>query len=817
MVATGPIATQFMYRPSLSFAVHEALNSYWRLPSSTRSCLQSTGPNFGMDAEGVVTLKWDSWLSCVEANDSVANEIETTWALAMAAEQFTLNKTVVHRDSRKVRWPAARRLTHSDSLEKVATMLDDDVGEYFVGFEVGVTILEKALYDLLDDRLTSSGGVVKSRKQNMILRDLLHSDTLADTLPAGLLRLLKILFLPSGLNLRNLVWHGFMAPCEFPKCFGCLTLLLTMALPRYFIQLSSEERDSKTTLFHIDAFDDRFSVINGEDGGCQQDLVTILREETPAVREEVVSRWSRAPFIPLGRSNLLRRGVEMLVERGDELYFLFAVFPVLEHALRLEFLRKNQERAGLSSAYGLAQIDAYYSTLDGFGQKDKHQVLLHPAVLRDADKSDGKSGDETDKAQSATNALYEMLPFASLTVLLDLFMMPTGPNLRAKLCHGEANLSSLLCISKAKRSSVATRLLFKALALLCETQDAGGSEDTKSTLTPPVRQTLQSFSAITTSSFHPFYRLHRALSASHSAASEFAAFRSLWTSYHLEEVQTNNEAAQKLSSFTRVVFNEIPTSDGSRFSLVEKAGRVTEFVAALSCHSALKKKKSFALLIGQLNCQLNDVAARIRRDFKRNHCSKSTARPPSVFLTLMEAESADISDFSSLNLLEKSIQRHLLALGDQDGLSVASCMMEIIACCQRSLKSFRSRIEQLQRLVAEGKARTNHRRSLLTGIFFLPVFERMQLVSLSIVEHQLVHLHDVACQREKSTAGTSLCSNAMNVERLQGKLLQCITSFEGCIGSSETSQKSGEQAVDRALQFLNAKAVKIAFPSTIIT
>ncbi|EEY54841.1 uncharacterized protein PITG_08400 [Phytophthora infestans T30-4] len=504
----------------------------------------------------------------------------------------------------------------------------------------------------------------------MILRDLLHSDTLADTLPAGLLRLLKILFLPSGLNLRNLVWHGFIAPCEFPKCFGCLTLLLTMALP---------------------------SVINGEDGGCQQDLVTILREETPAVREEVVSRWSRAPFIPLGRSNLLRRGVEMLVERGDELYFLFAVFPVLEHALRLEFLRKNQERAGLSSAYGLAQIDAYYSTLDGFGQKDKHQVLLHPAVLRDADKSDGKSGDETDKAQSATNALYEMLPFASLTVLLDLFMMPTGPNLRAKLCHGEANLSSLLCISKAKRSS--------------------------------------SFSAITTSSFHPFYRLHRALSASHSAASEFAAFRSLWTSYHLEE----------------------------------KAGRITEFVAALSCHSALKKKKSFALLIGQLNCQLNDVAARIRRDFKRNHCSKSTARPPSKF-----------------------IQRHLLALGDQDGLSVASCMMEIIACCQRSLKSFRSRIEQLQRLVAEGKARTNHRRSLLTGVFFLPVFERMQLVSLSIVEHQLVHLHD-------------------------GKLLQCITSFEGCIGSSETSQKSGEQAVDRALQFLNAKAVKIAFPSTIIT
>ncbi|RAW25097.1 hypothetical protein PC110_g18484 [Phytophthora cactorum] len=136
-------------------------------------------------------------------------------------------------------------------------MLNDDVGEYSMAFVVGITVLEKALYDLHDERSTSS-ELVKSRKKNMILRDLLHSDTLVDTLPEGLIRLLKILFLPAGLNLRNLVWHGFMAPVEFPKCFGSLTLLLIMALPRYFGDLSSKMKDEKTKLFRIDGFDDRF-------------------------------------------------------------------------------------------------------------------------------------------------------------------------------------------------------------------------------------------------------------------------------------------------------------------------------------------------------------------------------------------------------------------------------------------------------------------------------------------------------------------------------------------------------------------------------
>ncbi|POM71754.1 Hypothetical protein PHPALM_11633 [Phytophthora palmivora] len=637
-------------------------------------------------------------------------------------------------------------------------MLSDDVGEYFLAFEVSVTILEKMLYDLHDEKLATS-GLDKNRKKNMILRDLLHSDTLVDALPEGLLRLLKILFLPSGLNLRNLVWHGFMAPAEFPKCFGCLSLLLIMALPR------SQE------------------LLEGEDGDAELDLLTVFRKETPAVRKEIICRWATSPFIPLGRSNLLRRAIDKLMERGDELWFLFAVLPVLEHALRLEFLRENQKRAGLSSAYGLAQIDAYYSTLDGFGQKDKHQVLLHPAVMLDAEN---KSDEKRDMSrESVANALYEKIPFASLAVLLDLFMMSSGPNLRAKLCHGEARLSSFGDDCPAAK-----------------------------------------ISATTTCSFHPFYRLHRTLSTAHCVASDFAAFRSTWAKFRLENL-TNGEPDKRQTSLTRVTFDAITTQDNIVFTLVEKTERIEEFQTALfgndspsaEARGVQSKKKNFAQLMGQLNDQLVMISSRIYHDFKANHRSDSAEFQSSVFLALMDTEFSAVDRTKrSLNLLEKSMERRLLALSDQDGLSVTSCMMEIITCCQRSLQTFRSRIKQLQQLVVEGKARTNHRRSLLANIFFLPVFERMQLVSLSIVEHQLLHLHDVAAgivlkpQLERRTTDTSLCPQAIHVERLQRKLLQCITSFEGCTGSSEASQKSGEQAVERALQFLNSKAMKLAFP-----
>ncbi|CAI5739642.1 unnamed protein product [Hyaloperonospora brassicae] len=725
-------------------------------------------------------------------------------------------------------------------------MLSDNAGDYFMAFTIGVTILEKALYDLYEKQADPA----TCRKKNMILRDLLHSETLVDALPRGFLHLLKMLLLPSGLNLRNLVWHGFIIPAECPKCFGCLTMLLVMMLPAFMEDGASSStnetvRDHHVAgLFRIDSFDGQFGTKTQEplqegDLRPQLDLAAVLRQELPAVRDQVIRRWTTAPFVPHGRSSLLWRAIDALVARRDELWFLFAVLPILEHALRMKFFHANQNRARLASACTSAQADAYYSTLDGFGQRDKHQVLLHPLVLMQAAGA-GSASDEHDSDcnDSVMNALYEQLPFASLAALLDLFMMSSGPNLRAKLCHGETSLTSLLqssndeALARMKLSS-ATQLLFEALVLMCESSIEPSSalatetanEADKVSLPAAVRCRLQIFSDTTTCSFHPFYRLYRALTSAHCAASAFAVFRAKYTAYNLEEVDGGEPREQQ--GLTRVRFATFATTDGAPFTLVEKSDRVAEFLAALSAKSrstsdlcavkVKKEKKSFAHLIGQLSSQLDAVSARIRDDFATNHRAHLVGSRCCIFLPPTEEERT-VSSIGGADLLEGSMKRRLLALGDQDGLSVAACMLEIIACCQRSLETFRSRIEQLHQLVATGKARSNHRRSLLTCIFFLPVFEHMQRVSLSIVEHQMVHLREIAATAGKVACTASgkrvldTCPRAVHVEQLQCKLLQCITSFEGCTGSSEASQKSNEQAVERALRFLSSKAFRAAFP-----
>ncbi|POM79118.1 Hypothetical protein PHPALM_3278 [Phytophthora palmivora] len=804
-----------IYRPSLSSAVHNVIYSFWRLSGTTRSLCQSSLPKIRVDVDGVVVFDWNSWLSVVEANikvdEGVVNEVETTWALALQSEQFIACGTVnFHQGSGNSTWRAVAGFTHAGSLEEVARMLSDDVGEYFLAFEVSVTILEKMLYDLHDEKLATS-GLDKNRKKNMILRDLLHSDTLIDVLPEGLLRLLKILFLPSGLNLRNLVWHGFMAPAEFPKCFGCLVLLLIMALPGYLDRVTEVTADKETELFSIDSFDARFITrfrepLGGEDCDVELDLLTY-------VKKSFVGGQLLHSSLSGDRICYDALSTSWWNEETSCGSFL-RCYLCLNTRCDLSFFERTKN----------AQIDAYYSTLDGFGQKDKHQVLLHPVVMLDAEN---KSDEKRDMSrESVANALYEKIPFASLAVLLDLFMMSSGPNLRAKLCHGEALLSTFGDDCPAAKISSATRLLFETLVLLCENSRNQTDQAGKWPLSPSVSDCLQLFSSTTTCSFHPFYRLHLTLNTAHCVASDFVAFRSTWSKFRLENL-INGEPDKRQTSLTRVAFDAITTQDNIIFTLVEKTERIEEFQSALfgndsssaEARGVKSKKKNFAQLMGQLNDQLVMISSRIYHDFKANHRSDSAEFHSSVFLALMGTEFSAVDRTKrSLNLLEKSMERRLLALSDQDGLSVTSCMMEIITCCQRSLQTFRSRIEQLQQLVVEGKARTNHRRSLLASIFFLPVFERMQLVSLSIVEHQLLHLHDVAAgivlnpQLERRTTDTSLCPQAIHVERLQRKLLQCITSFEGCTGSSEASQKSGEQAVERALQFLNSKAMKLAFP-----
>ncbi|GLD97988.1 hypothetical protein PINS_up006685 [Pythium insidiosum] len=683
-------------------------------------------------------------------------------------------------------------LVHHERIRDLLLLTEKTRGEYYMSFLVLITVLEKALYDLYHRHHKASSGV---KKKNMILRDLLHSDVLNAVLPAGLMALLKILLLPSGVNLRNLVWHGFLAPAEFPRCFASLTAALLFQLALFLPP--TEDSMDKSPLFKLSSFDDRFI---GSPSLDVHSMVETYRVALPGL----------STVVPRGRERLVASALDALVTRRDELWFLFAMLPVLEHTLRLQFVRANASRWGIASDYAQAQIDQYYSTLDGFGQRDKHQVLLHPIV----------SGDDVDAGEFRLNALYTTLPVAALSVCLDLFMMSSGPNIRAKLCHGEAELSALL---QSRPESSVSRICELVLAAWIKIAQSP--------------QRIEEPGGEIRSSFHPFYQLCRSWESCRDRLVAFRSFRARWTALCMTPMQLD-ESAGTDRTMTLVQFVEVPPlSEGHYFAVLEKTSRLTEFLPLLTpsfdpidsaMRSLADKTQSFGEQLVALQLKLF-VISKCLRDHFSNHRANGLFGHPAArcdeIRHILDPSSSLIDCSSSPHTSACSedaslLRRFTLALSDADGLSVSACMLDTLSSIGRSLDVLESRLTTLEAMIRDGRARTNHRRSFLNAVIFLRTFEAIQLVCWGAVSHHLVDLESCAVQRalhheRPAAAGTALgmeltYPQSRAFEQLQRKLLQFVTAFEGCTGSAEASPKSAEKAVQLARQFFSSKAWRIA-------
>jgi hypothetical protein len=824
------------YEPSLSAAVYDALYSYWRLPRGERAALESelqttvrTG-DATEDKRGLaIRVDWSRWLRFVDANCAGCGvrPTEAAWAFALLVDCAVIpteGSRLELLDWKTSLFEASETLTNGGALGSIVSMLTEENGDYYMAFLVGVTVLERALYDLheqhssgTDKSSSSSGRDGGGRSSTMILRLLLESLTMKRVLPPGMLRMLEILFLPSALNLRNLVWHGFVIPAEFPRCFGCLVVLLTLELLPLF-EKSASRAAGDTRLFNLSDYDRRFILrcASPELETVEAILGEVQREQL----SDLIDGWViRSGFIPRGRTRLVQTAFSRLHHDDDELSFLFAILPVFEHALRLEFLRANRSRWPMSDEYGKAQIDQYYSTLDGFGQRDKHQVLLHPEVIVDSSTiaSDisaafgmtGTSSMDSLSDERGPNALYEQLPSGALAVLLDLFMMHGGPNIRAKLCHGEADLSSLWLHrdGEVKSLSTVTQMLLTAFITICDNRCRLSHVQSR---TPPSRpQQTTVLRRPLVSSFHPFYRIYRELQACYSTICDFDALRVECTRFSHEDV-VNDSTGEALTCLVFGAKSTAAQGVDNWFTLIEKTARVS----ALLDGSESAPKKTLPFLLAATKQRLQKVEEQLREHFSKHHTSVNDGQ--TLFLGIASAERGS-GNSSEFRLMRGDIEtdpdtvRRLLALSDGDGLSVTACVLDILTSIQRSQRSFRERIDQLRDLIVSGTARTNHRRSFINSVFFLPVLEHVLLVCLSIVEHHVVHLFQVAiCQRAPDGVVRGRCSRAAAFERLQGKQLQFITAFEGCTGSAAAAQKSTEKALELALQFFGSKAVNIA-------
>eukprot|EP01052_Picozoa_sp_SAG31_P021984 SAG31_NODE_1727_length_7429_cov_4.342701_5_plen_890_part_00 len=286
----------------------------------------------------------------------------------------------------------------------------------------------------------------------MLLSDLLGAPELAAALlelvgdvKVGFLALLRTLFLPTGINLRNLVWHGFLCPDELPREYGSLMLMILLVLPAVSTAVKSDVSGMTSVGgWKLDSMDGRMPA-------AYDAAATAILAHEP---EDQLNGWLKtAPLVGSGRGDLAAWALTRL-RQGQPLLFMLAVLPLLEHGLRRWFAMVN---SGCED-YALAQEAKYYSTLDGFGQRSRHQLLLALGVHQNTTTTSNTRG----------NQLLPVLGQGVYSLLADLFMHLAGPSIRGKIAHGNVNVSQLYESTQHSKMPRVVSMVLVLFVALCE-------------------------------------------------------------------------------------------------------------------------------------------------------------------------------------------------------------------------------------------------------------------------------------------------------------------------------------------------------------
>lgn len=250
--------------------------------------------------------------------------------------------------------------------------------------------------NILESAIRMSTGNANGRAP--LLKTMLHEMERADHSLAPILKSLLLPFPGQGLNLRNLLWHGFVS--DLPRPWFSLVLLLVYNLEKQQdvkLPIHQEEND----IFDLESFD----TLNG--------LIEELSLSTSDI--EKMSNW--LPATP--HRDLFQLAIRWRNENRYPACTAVLLSVLIEHGLRIQWCRVNNRPCDL-----IAKPGAYFVTLDGHGQRNQHDLLLHPYM--------GQDDNERKK-----NSLVEHLGGGRIALLTDLFASSCGgPNIRAALAHG---------------------------------------------------------------------------------------------------------------------------------------------------------------------------------------------------------------------------------------------------------------------------------------------------------------------------------------------------------------------------------------------
>ncbi|KAI1240754.1 hypothetical protein IHE44_0009195 [Lamprotornis superbus] len=309
--------------------------------------------------------------------------------------------------------------------------------EIALGLMKLTSCLERALGDVY---------LLKGNDCPFLLRDLLASEQLADVFGQAVMNVLRVFIgSPHGLNLRNVLWHGFASPQEIPAKYCAMLLLLTAGLGQLLQTYLLQTKD--------------------------------LNDEILSIAEELVksSSFVLKTMLPFWNASLTAFRKSRYADS------VILLLPQLEAGLRLLFATTNKCPNRLLTA----ESSAFYTTFDEMLAKhlDNEEVNQLPVVL------------EEPAMESVLKVFYG---FVIVDFLWDFLNHQEGPRIRDRLSHGEINLETF-------PREVANQIIGFAITILCRFSD----EDMCSFQEHMVLKPLMNCASCYRSRFHPISRLKK--------------------------------------------------------------------------------------------------------------------------------------------------------------------------------------------------------------------------------------------------------------------------------------------------------------------
>ncbi|XP_074024622.1 endoplasmic reticulum membrane-associated RNA degradation protein [Numenius arquata] len=287
-----------------------------------------------------------------------------------------------------------------------------------------------------------------------LLRDLLASEQLAVVFGQAVMNVLRVFIgSPYGLNLRNVLWHGFASPQEIPAKYCAMLLFLTAGLGQL---LQAYLLQTKCILVHRP-----YVIFVSLE---ELDVFPDLNYETLSIAEELVkvSSFVLKAMLPFWMAALTA------FKQSRYADCVILLLPQLEVGLRLLFTTTNKCPNRLLTA----EPSALYTTFDEMLAKhlDNEEANQLPAVLEEP----------------------------AMEFLWDFLNHQEGPRIRDRLSHGEINL-------EAFPREVANQIVAFAITLLCRFSD----EDVFAFKEHVVIKPLMNCASCYHSRFHPISRLKK--------------------------------------------------------------------------------------------------------------------------------------------------------------------------------------------------------------------------------------------------------------------------------------------------------------------